>query len=98
MSADDIPSLTLKVLQGIQSEVVGLRGDVRQLDTHVQQLDTHVQQLDTRMERVETEIKTLNGEVKAINSRFDHFLTFVGKDVTDLRDRVSKVEAHIGLR
>ena len=84
MSPDDIPSLTLKVLQGIQSELIGLRGDVRQLDT--------------RMGSVETEIKSLNGEVKALNSRFDHFLTFVGKDVTDLRERVSKVEAHIGLR
>jgi hypothetical protein len=77
MSAtDDIPSLTLRVLQSIQTELVGLRSDVRQLDS--------------RMGSVEAELKTLNG-------RFDQFLLFSGKDVSDLKERVSRLEARAHL-
>ena len=66
----DVPSLTLRVLEKIQAELVGLRGDMGDVKT----------------------------ELKVLNTRFDHFLTFVGKDVQDLKARVAAVEQHIGLK
>ena len=64
MSDEDIPSLTLRVLEKIQAELVGLRGDVN----------------------------GLRGEVHTLNDRFDHFLTFVGRDIQDLKTRVTTLE------
>jgi hypothetical protein len=65
-SDQDIPSLTLRVLDRIQTDLVGLRGDV--------------QGLHSRFDR--------------LNDRFDHFLTFVGRDVQDLKTRVTNLEQH----
>jgi hypothetical protein len=59
--ADDIPSLTLRVLEKIQTELGGLRGDVQTLRGEVQLLRGDVQ--------------TLRGDVQTLNERFDHFLT-----------------------
>ena len=64
MTADDIPNLTLRVLERIQTELVGLR----------------------------TDVQGLRGDVQTLNDRFDHFLTFVGRDVQDLKVRVSALE------
>ena len=64
MANEDIPSLTLRVLENIQAELVGLRGDVQEL----------------------------RGEVHTLNDRFDHFLSFVGRDVQDLKARVTALE------
>ena len=57
MTIEDIPSLTLRVLERIQAELVALRGDVQ-----------------------------------VLSDRFDQFLTFVGRDVQDLKTRVSALE------
>lgn len=62
MSNEDIP--TLRVLERIQAELVGLRGDVQ----------------------------VLNNKVDTLNDRFDHFLNFVGRDIQDLKTRVTKLE------
>jgi len=71
MTSEDIPSLTLRVLEKIQTELVGLRGDVGGL---------------------RGEVRELREEVHVLNDRFDHFLTFVGRDVQDLKTRVTKLE------
>jgi len=71
MSGEDIPSLTLRVLQNIQGELVGMRGEITGLRGDVQ---------------------ALNAKVDTLNDRFDHFLTFVGRDVQDLKMRVSALE------
>jgi hypothetical protein len=71
MASEDIPSLTLRVLQNIQTELVGMRGDVVGLRADVQ---------------------ALNVKVDTLNDRFDHFLTFVGRDIQDLKIRVTALE------
>jgi outer membrane murein-binding lipoprotein Lpp len=71
MSNEDIPSLTLCVLEKIQGELVGLRGDVGGL---------------------RSDVHALNQKVDTLNDRFDHFLTFVDRDVQDLKARVTKLE------
>lgn len=65
MTANDIPSLTLRILEKIQAELVLLRGDVQ----------------------------GLSAKVDTLNDRFDHFLSFVGRDVQDLKTRVAALEA-----
>jgi len=65
---EDIPSLTLKVLENIQAELVGMRG----------------------------EIVGMRGDVQSLNTRFDHLLGFVGRDVQNLKDRLTAVEHHLG--
>jgi len=77
-SSEDIPSLTLRVLERIQGELVGLRGDVQGLSTKVDTLNTRVD--------------TMNTELVSLNGRFDNFLTFAGRDVQDLKVRVSALE------
>lgn len=71
MTNEEIPSLTLRVLEKIQAELVGIRGEVKDLRGDVQEL---------------------RGEVHVLNDRFDHFLTFVGRDVQDLKARVTALE------
>ena len=61
---DDIPSLTLRVLERIQADISGMRGDISEM----------------------------KGEVRLLNTRFDHFLEFVGRDVQDLKTRVTALE------
>jgi hypothetical protein len=71
MTSEDIPNLTLRVLQNIQTELVALRGDVQGL---------------------RGDVHGLRGDVQILGDRFDHFLTFVGRDVQDLKLRVSALE------
>ncbi len=69
--SDDVPSLTLRVLEKIQAELVGMRAEIV---------------------GVRGEIVGLRDEVHTLNDRFDHFLTFVGRDMQDLKMRVSALE------
>ena len=94
----DIPSLTLRVLERIQDELVGLRGDVGGLRGEVRALDGRMERVETELKVLNTEMKVLNNEVKVLNARFDNFLSFVGKDVQDLKERLGKVETHLGFR
>jgi hypothetical protein len=96
---DDIPSLTLGVLQNIQHELVGLRGEtrgvrdeVRDLRGDVDALKVEVQGLRTDVGGLEAEVKGLRTDVDGLKGRFDNFLTFVGRDVQDLEQRVSALE------
>lgn len=49
-SSEDIPSLTLRVLEKIQGELVGLRGDVQGLSSKVETLNTKVDTLNDRFD------------------------------------------------
>ncbi len=72
MASEDVPSLTLRVLERIQAELVGMRGEIVAM---------------------RGDIAGLRDEVHTLNDRFDHFLTFVGRDVQDLKTRVTALEA-----
>ena len=74
--SDDIANLTLRVLERIQAELVGMRGDLAE---------------------VKTELVEVKGEIRIFNTRFDHFLSFVGRDVQDLKSRVSVLEDRVGI-
>ena len=71
MTNDDVPNLTLRVLEKIQNELVGMR---------------------TEIVGMRGDLVGLRDEVHTLNDRFDHFLTFVGRDVQDLKMRVSALE------
>ncbi len=79
-TSDDIPSLTLRVLENIQGELVGMQGEL----------------VGMRGELVgmREEIVGMRGDVHGLNDRFDHFLGFVGRDVQDLKVRVAALEQH----
>jgi hypothetical protein len=72
---DDIPSLSLRVLEKIQAELVTMR-----------------ENMNSGFARVATELEEVRDEVRTLNTRFDHFLAFVGKDVQDLKTRVTALE------
>jgi len=85
VTAEDIPNLTLRVLEKIQTELVGLRTDVQAVRGEVKDLRGDVNAL-------QGEVHELRGDVQTLKDRFDHFLTFVGRDVQDLKTRVSALE------
>jgi predicted nuclease with TOPRIM domain len=95
--SDEIPSLTLKVLERIQTELVGLRGDVQDVRGGLQELRGDVQDVRGGLQELRGDVQDLRGEVKLLGARFDHFLEFVGRDVQDLKHRVTAVELHLGL-
>jgi peptidoglycan hydrolase CwlO-like protein len=84
--SDDIPSLTLRVLQNIQGELVGLRGDVQDMkgDIHEMKGDIH---------EMKGDIHEMKGDIRTLNGRVDNFLSFIGRDVQDLKLRVAALEA-----
>lgn len=79
MANEDVPSLTLRVLERIQAELVGMRGEIVAMRGDISGM--------------RGELHELRDEVHILNDRFDHFLTFVGRDVQDLKMRVSALEA-----
>lgn len=90
-SSEDIPSLTLRVLERIQGELVALNTKFDTLNEKVETLNTKVDTLNTRVDTTNTELVSLNG-------RFDNFLTFTGRDVHDLKVRVSALEQRAARR
>lgn len=72
---DDIPSLTLRVLEKIQAELAAMREDN-----------------STLRHDMNAGFASLRSELDLLNTRFDHFLAFVGKDVQDLKTRVTALE------
>ena len=76
MPPDDIPLLTLRVLERIQAELVDMKGEIVEM---------------------KGEIVQVKGELKLLGARFDHFLGFVGRDVQDLKARMTVVEDHLGI-
>jgi hypothetical protein len=72
---DDIPSLTLRVLEKIRAELVTLRSD-----------------MNTMRGDMNAGFAGVRAELDLLNTRFDHFLAFVGKDVQDLKTRVTALE------
>ncbi len=98
-SSEDIPSLTLRVLEKIQGELVSLNTKFDTLNTKVDTLNTKFDTLNTKVETLNTKVDTLNTrvdttntELVSLNGRFDNFLTFAGRDVQDLKVRVSALE------
>ena len=92
MTTEDIPSLTLRVLQNIQGELVGLRVDVQGVKTELQDVKAELKDVKAEVRGVKAEVHELRGDVQTLKDRFDHFLTFVGRDVQDLKTRVSALE------
>jgi hypothetical protein len=88
--AADVPSLTLRVLEKIQLELVGLRGDVREVKGEIVDMKGDISE-------IKGELVDMNRELKQLNGRFDNSLGFVGRDVADLKVRVTAVEQHLGL-
>jgi archaellum component FlaC len=96
---DDIPSLTLRVLQNIQGELVGLRKDVgvlnadfRVIKDDIGSMKDDIGSMKDDIGSMKDDIRTLKGDVRTLDARFENFLTFVGRDVQDLKLRVSALE------
>ena len=75
---DEIPSLTLRVLENIQATLVEVKGEIVEMKGEIVEM--------------KGEIVEMKDEIKILNERFDHFLGFVGRDVQDLKQRVMALE------
>jgi peptidoglycan hydrolase CwlO-like protein len=98
-SSEDIPSLTLRVLEKIQGELVNvntkfdrLNDKVDTLNDKVDGLNGRVDGLNERVDALNHRVDTLTHGIDKLDGRFDHFLTFSGRDVQDLKVRVTALE------
>ena len=95
MSDDDIPNLTLRVLQNIQADMSGMRADMNGMRADMNGMRAD---MNAGFDGVNARVDGVNARVDTLNARFDHFLSFAGRDVQDLKLRVSVVELHLGIK
>ena len=86
--SDEIPNLTLRVLQNIQTELVGMRAEMGGMRAEMGGMRAEMTGMRADM----------NTGFDTLNTRFDHFLSFAGRDVQDLKLRVAVVEQHLGIK
>ena len=99
MSSEE--SLTVEILRQIHGEVAMTRAEVAKTNERLEHLETSTnRRLDFLAEgqtRLHTEVVELRASVDRNGDRFEHFLHTNGDAIRDLRDRMGRVEKHIGL-
>jgi hypothetical protein len=62
------------------------------LGSRIDQTNARLDALTVEVRQVKTEVTELKTEVTRLGGRFDHFLGFLGKEVGDLKTRVTTLE------
>jgi hypothetical protein len=96
---DDIPSLTLKVLRGIRSDIQSLE---RRMDERFESFETRFESLETRFVALETRFVALERTTalgfERVSERLEHIRDFAGERYRDHEARISKLEATLAKR
>lgn len=82
---EDIPSLTLKILQD-------LRAEMRTTNTRLESLETRFMSLETRFASLE---HTTALGFERVTERLEHLRDFAGERYRDHEERISKLEARL---
>jgi methyl-accepting chemotaxis protein len=96
-----VGDLTVAILCSIRDEIAGLRADTNtrlgKIEGRLDELNGRVDQTNSRLDHVcGGQIRTAN-EILTLRLRFEHFLASEGDVIRDLRDRMARIEAHVGI-
>lgn len=83
--AEDIPSLTLKVLQDIQSSLHDLRSETRQTNARLESIETRFASLE----------HTTAIGFQRVTERLEHIRDFAGERYRDHEVRITQLEARL---
>ena len=70
----------------------------RQFNRHedsIKSVNTNVASLDSRVGVLETKVDVLDTKVTRMEGKFDDKLDSMGRDVSDTRERVARIEGHL---
>jgi len=92
MSDDrDIPTLTLRVLERIQADVAGLRtemvevkGEIVEMKGEIVEMKGEIVEIKGELVDMKRDLREVKSELRVLGTRFDNFLDFAGRDVTEL--------------
>ena len=85
MSDDrDIPTLTLRVLERIQADVAGLRTEMVEVKGEIVEMKGEIVEIKGELVDMKRDLREVKSELRVLGTRFDNFLDFAGRDVTEL--------------
>ena len=94
MESDTVVLMTTIVVSILGSTLTLVTLMVRQfnhLNSKLDKLDTLVRGLETKVSTLDGKVGGLNGKVERLDSKFD----VMARDVSDIRERLGRVEGHL---